>query len=118
MTGKTEWFIPDMYWPEADRGSYASHEAVCVLNPGAEDITVEITLYFEDRAPLVCRSVVCPAGRTRHIRTDGLLPTDGSGIPRGVGYAGAVRCSGPAVVQYTRVDTTQEPLALMTTMAY
>lgn len=116
--GKTEWFIPDMYWPETDQGDYVSHEAVCVLNPGSEDCTVEITLYFEDREPLKCQPSFCAAGRTRHIRTDVLKLESGEPLPRGIGYAGLVRCSVPVIVQYTRVDTTQNSLALMTTMGY
>ena len=107
-----------MYWPAEDHGSYVSHEAICVLNTGDADGTVDITLYFEDREPLRCEPVVCPAGRTRHIRTDILRLTDGSPLPRGIGYAACVRCTVPVVVQYTRVDTTQEPLALMTTLGY
>ena len=41
--------IPDCYWPDSANGAYVSHEAVCVLNTGTEEITVELTLYFEDR---------------------------------------------------------------------
>lgn len=115
---KTEWYIPDMYWAAEDHGSYVSHEAICVLNPQDEDCTVDITLYFADAEPVKCQRQLVAARRTNHIRTDELLLEDGSPLPRGVGYAGMVTCSVPVVVQYTRVDTTQEPLALMTTMAY
>ncbi len=115
---KQEWYIPDMYWPAEDNGSYVSHEAICVLNPGDEDCAIEITLYFEDREPVKCESVICPARRTNHIRTDVLKLEGGSPMPRGIGYAALVTCSVPVIVQYTRVDTTQNPLALMTTMGY
>lgn len=116
--GKTEWFIPDMYWAEEDHGSYVSHEAICVLNTHDEDCIVDITLYFEDREPVKCQQTICPARRTNHIRTDHLLLADGRSIPRGVGYAGYIKCSVPVIIQYTRVDTTQEPLALMSTIAF
>ena len=116
--GKKEWFIPDMYWPEKDAGDYVSHEAICVLNTGDKDCIVDITLYFENKEPLVCQRCICPARRTNHIRTDILRLANGDPLPRGVGYAGYVRCSEPVIVQYTRVDTTQNPLALMTTMCY
>lgn len=91
---------------------------ICVLNPNDTECAVDITLYFEDREPVKCESTICPARRTKHIRTDVLRLEDGSPLPRGVGYAGFVACSIPAIVQYTRVDTTQNPLALMTTMGY
>ena len=116
--GKTEWFIPDMYWAAKDNGDYVSHEAICVLNPTGEDCRVDITLFFSDRDPLPCRQCVCRAKRTNHSRTDELLLQDGSPIPRGIGYAAMITCSVPVVVQYTRVDTTQDPLALMTTICY
>lgn len=116
--GKTEWFIPDMYWAAKDQGDYVSHEAICVLNTADTDCTINITLYFEDRDPLKCACVVCASKRTCHIRTDFLLLENGDPIPRGIGYACHIQCSIPVVIQYTRVDTTQAPLALMTTMCY
>lgn len=116
--GKTEWYIPDMYWPAVDQGDYVSHEAICVLNPSEDDCVIDITLYFEDREPVKCERTVCAARRTRHIRTDVLKLEHGAPLPRGIGYAGLVTCSVPVIVQYTRVDTTQIPLALMTTMGY
>lgn len=42
------WFIPDGYWPAVSNSAYPSHEAICVLNPGKKDASLEITLYFED----------------------------------------------------------------------
>ena len=118
MAGKTEWYIPDMYWPGTDLGEYKSHEAICVLNTSLEDCIVNITLYFSDQEPIECETVVCPAKRTNHIRTDILRTIDGAALPRGIGYAGYVKCSVPAIVQYTRVDTTKQEFSLMTTMCY
>lgn len=115
---KMEWFIPDMYWPADDHGSYASHEAICILNPNDADCVVEITLYFEDREPILCARQMCAARRTVHLRTDRMKTRDGKAFPRGIGYAAIIRCSEPVIVQYTRVDTTQDPLAIMTTLAY
>ena len=115
---KKEWFIPDMYWPEKDNGHYTSHEAICILNTNDEVCRVDITFYFENCDPVQCKSMECPPQRVVHIHTPSLRLENGKCIPRGVGYAAKINCSVPAVVQYTRVDTTQEPLALMTTMAY
>lgn len=89
-----------------------------MLNTGSKDCTVKIFLYFEDKDPQECEEVICPAGRTKHIRTDVIHMADGTALPVGVGYAARIKCSVPVIVQYTRVDTTQEPLALMTTMCY
>ena len=56
--------------------------------------------------------------RTCHIRLDRLRSEDGREIPRGIPYALLVESNTPIVVQYSRLDTSQAELALMTTMAY
>ena len=119
--GKKQWLIPDMYWPEntAPDGVYVSHEAICVINASDQDCEIEIDFLFEKREPICGVKAVCSAMRTNHIRLDQLKNSDGDPlIPRGVGYAAVVRCSIPAAVQYTRVDTSQPELALMSTMAF
>ncbi len=113
------WYMPDMYWPETTSGSgYVSHESICVLNTGAEDAELRLTLYYEDREPIGPIPCHCPARRTHHIRMDRILLAEGTHIPRGVPYAAVLTSSVPVVVQYTRVDTTQPELALMSAMAF
>lgn len=108
-----------MYWPEKTSSPhYKSHESVCVLNLTNIDCEVLITLYYEDREPLVLPVQVCKSQRTNHIRMDMVTDVDGNHIPRGVAYAAVVECSTEAIIQYTRVDTTDPSTALMTTMAY
>ncbi len=117
--GKKTWVIPDMYWPEiTSPGHYVSHESVCVMNTSEKDCEVTISLYFEDRPPIEGLKAVCPAKRTNHIRMDAISSKNRKVVPRGVPYAALVRCSIPAVVQYTRVDTTQGENSLMTTIGY
>ncbi|MNW17985.1 Anabaena sensory rhodopsin transducer [compost metagenome] len=60
---------------------------------------------------------VCPAKRTKHIRTNSLIK-DGVGIPVGVPYAMEVESNVPVIVQYSRLDSTQAENSLMTTIAY
>lgn len=118
--GKTQWLIPDMYWPEiTSDGHYVSHESICVLNTSGLDCEIRIDLYFEDRPPVLGVASSCAAQRTHHIRMDKLKNIDGSEtVPKGVPYAAVVCASVPIVVQYTRVDTTQCENTLMTSMAY
>ncbi|MCD8104948.1 MAG: hypothetical protein LUF35_08105 [Lachnospiraceae bacterium] len=108
--------IPDCYWPEVSNGEYVSHEAVCVLNTGAAPVTVELTLYFEDREKLGGYQVTIPAERTKHIRLDQLVNVEGTAIPRGTPYAMVIEADQEVAVQYTRVDTTQSQLAIATTI--
>ena len=118
-TGKCEWFIPDAYYPAMDNGEhYVSHEAVCVLNTGDENAVINFTLYFEDRPPVTGFSATCPAARTHHIRMDQIQSEDGSSIPRGVSYAILAKSNVPVIIQYSRCDTTQPQMALMSLIAY
>ncbi len=117
--GNTTWLIPDMYWPEiTSEGHYVSHESICVLNTSDDECKLELTLYYEDRAPRGGYSVLCSAQRTHHIRMDRLTDANGAHIPRGTPYAAMIHASSPVVVQYTRVDTTQSANSQMTTLAF
>lgn len=116
--GAKVWLIPDGYYPEFSSGKFPSHEAICVLNPGKQDAEISITLYFEDRDKMEGFKAVCKAERTNHIRMDRIKNSDGVGVPVGVAYAMMVQSNTEIIVEYSRMDTTQAEMALMTTMAY
>ncbi|MEG6614689.1 sensory rhodopsin transducer [Pseudoclostridium thermosuccinogenes] len=116
--GSKVWFIPDGFYPPISNGAYPSHEAICVLNPGDRDANIEITLFFEDRDKMGGFRQVCKAERTNHIRMDKLKIEKGEGVPQGVAYAMMVESDQNIIVQYSRMDTTQAEMALMTTIAY
>ncbi len=56
--------------------------------------------------------------RTNHIRLDLIKNNEGKSIPMGVPYAAMVKSDQPIIVQYSRLDTTQAEIGLMTTMAH
>lgn len=117
--GACTWLIPDCYYPEiSSPGHYVSHEAICVLNTGSEDAHLRLTVYFEDNEPMEQFTASCQARRTNHIRLDQIRDVSGSGIPQGVPYAVMVESDAPVVIQYSRLDTTQAEMSLMTTMAH
>lgn len=118
--GARVWLIPDGYLatPPADGKPYQSHEAVCVLNTGISDAHIRLDLFFEDREPIKEIPVVVKAERTLHVRLDKPEQLGGTVIPRDVPYALRVRSDVPIIVQYSRLDTTQMNMALMTTIAY
>ncbi|WDQ34294.1 sensory rhodopsin transducer [Paenibacillus marchantiae] len=116
-TGHTYWVIPDGYIPPDSSGSLESHESICVLNTGIVDAQLQITIYFEDREPLEDIVAEVPARRTKHIRTASLRSGEQL-IPPGVPYAITVSSNVPVIVQYSRLDTTQPELALMSVMAF
>ncbi|WP_339276015.1 sensory rhodopsin transducer [Paenibacillus sp. FSL W8-0426] len=115
--GHVFWVIPDGYIPPESSGSLESHESICVLNTGIQDAELEITIFFEDREPLEHIKAVVPGRRTKHIRTASLQANDQT-IPAGVPYAITVSSNVPIIVQYSRLDTTQSELALMSVVAF
>lgn len=118
MEGAKTWYIPDGFYPTVSNGLYPSHESICVLNPGTKDASIEITLYFEEDEKRSGFKVECKAERGKHIRMDKLKDMHGAGVPIGVPYAMMVRSDVEIIVQYSRMDTSQAELTLMTTMAY
>jgi hypothetical protein len=121
MNGKAEgakkWMIPDGYIPPKSSNKLLSHESVCVLNTSGSDAHLTFTIFFEDRDPLVNIHETVGAMRTRHIRTAS-LSAEGQKIPVGVPYAIVVESDINVVVQYSRLDTTQKELALMSVVAH
>ncbi|MDP9472962.1 MAG: sensory rhodopsin transducer [Chloroflexota bacterium] len=116
--GARVWLIPDGYLPARSSGDQVSHEAICFLNTGAEEAHVTIAFYFEDRDPIKDVRVVVGAERTLHLRTDVPAALGGAEIPHGVPYAIRVESDVPICVQHSRMDTSQDALTLMTTIAH
>lgn len=116
--GSKVWFIPDGYYPSTSSGTQKSHDAICVLNTGKKEANISITLYFEDRDKMQGFYTSCGAERTHHIRMDKIKDKNGNTVPMDVPYAMMVESDVEIIVQYSRMDTTQAEMALMTTMAY
>ena len=115
--GKKTWLIPDAFYNSLSIGA-VSHEAVCVLNTSNDDAVINMTLYFENRDKMDGFQSYCKAGRTHHIRMDKLRSLSGETVPMDIPYAILVESSVEVVVQYSRLDTSQAEMALMTTVAY
>ena len=117
--GAQVWLVPDCFYPSiSSPGHYVSHEAICLLNTAKEDAHINLTLYFEDREPVRSFKTICKAERTNHVRLDLIRDENGNSIPQDVPYAIMVESEVPIVVQYSRLDTTQAEMSLMTTMAH
>ena len=117
--GHRVWAIAEGYIPPSSTGDtrqLVSHEAVCILNAGDGDAHVEITVYFAEREPAGPYVLEVPARRTRHIRFNDLKNPEP--IPADTDYSSVIVSSVPVVVQHTRLDTRQEALALLSTVAY
>jgi hypothetical protein len=113
--GRKRWAIAEGYIPAGSSGSgraLESHETACLLNAGDTDARVRITVFFSDREPLPPFHCTVPARRTLHVRFNDL------GVPKDTDYASVIEADQPIVVQHTRLDSRQDALALLTTMAY
>ena len=116
-TATYRWVIADGFLPATSQGDQVSHESVCVLNLSRVTAHLTLTLYYEDAPPQSGFHAQCPAERCHHIRLDRLRDQEGSPVPRGLAYAIVVESDVDVIVQHTRLDTSQQALALMTTMA-
>ena len=122
--GKRCWVVPDGFIPkltDADRATpngYVSHECVCLVNTGPKPADIELTVYFEDKAPVVVPIFVLAPQRCRHLRMDELKQDGKAVIERGGPYALRVQSDEPIVVQMSRLDTTQANMAFLSTMGF
>ncbi len=113
------WAVAEGYIPPASTGTsreLTSHETICILNAGAKEARIEVTVYFSDRAPAGPFLFTVGAQRTRHLRFNDFL--DPEPIPMGADFSSVIRSDVPIVVQHTRLDSRQAALALLSTMAF
>jgi hypothetical protein len=119
VIGRRRWAIAEGYIPGSSRGpepQMTSHETLCILNAGATDAHVAVTIYFTDRDPHGPYNLVVPARRTRHVRFNDL--NDPAPLPLETDYASVIESDEPIVVQHTRLDSRQSENALLSTIAF
>jgi hypothetical protein len=87
-----------------------------LLNAGGEEAKVEITVYFSNGEPAGPYVITVPARRTLHLRFDDL--DEPERIPPDTDFSSVIVSSVPIVVQHTRLDTRQQALALLSTIAH
>jgi hypothetical protein len=117
--GRRVWAIAEGYIPVESHGpapELTSHETACLLNVGATDAHVRITIYFADRDPVGPYQITVGARRTLHVRYNDLAEPER--VPRGTDYASVIESDVPIVVQHSRLDSRQAKNALLSTIAY
>lgn len=117
--GTDRWAIADGYIPAESTGpepEMESHDTVCLLNAGDRDATVTLEVFFTDREPAGPYEETVPAGRTEHIRFNGLEEPEP--VPRGTPFACVIESDEPVVCQQTRLDSRQAENALLSTIAH
>ena len=117
--GSRLWAIAEGYIPGESTGSgkeLTSHETVCILNASDTDARVAIMVYFTDREPAGPFTFTVPARRTQHLRFNDFREPEK--IPVDTDFASVTTSDVPIVVQHTRLDSRQEALALLSSIAY
>lgn len=117
--GHRRWAIAEGYIPTWSHGpapELTSHETFCVLNAGAREAHLAITIFYRDREPVGPYRLDVPPRRTRHFRFNDL--SDPEPIARGADYASLIESDEPVVVQHTRLDSRQAENALLSTIAF
>jgi hypothetical protein len=118
--GAHVWYVPDGYLPaqSAAGSELVSHEAVCLLNVTNQEAHVDLTFYFEDRAPIRDVKLTLGGERAWHVRLDQPEQLGGVVLPKDTPYALRVESDVPIIVQHSRMDVRDPNMALFTTMAW
>jgi hypothetical protein len=117
--GAKVWAIPGGHVPLRSSGEeprQTSRDELCVLNAGHVDVSLQLTIYYEDREPVGPYPLKVPAQRVRHVRFNDLI--DPHAMPLDTPYAAVLIADHPVVVQFTRHDTSQAANAIATTLAF
>lgn len=119
--GSKTWYVADGWMPlkskTADTG-YEGHEAIMILNCQNKDAEVFMDVYFEDKEPIEGIRLAVPAKRIKCFRMDHPNEIGGIKLERLSQYALRFRSSMEVVVQYGRMDVSQDNLAYIGTMGH
>ena len=116
--GKKMWIIPDCELPREGEGILKGHESVIVVNDNAEEVKIDVTIYFPDKDCVEGIVWTVGAKKVRCFRMNNVEDMCGFEVPFETQYAMKLAASGNIVVQYGRLDNRQTNLAYYTTLGY
>jgi len=119
--GSKLWFVADGYLPlkaKTDNAGFEGHEAIMILNCQDRPAQILMDVYFEDREPLEGIKLAVPARRIRCFRMDHPGEIGGVEIRRLEQYALRFRSDVEVIIQYGRMDVTQDNLAYIGMMGH
>lgn len=117
--GHRTWAFPSGFMPLGSTGpepEFTSREELCVLNPGREEVTLEVEAFLADDEPEDPFTLQVGPRRVRHMRINNLM--DPRPLRLGVPYGLIVRAEHPVVAQLVRTDTRSEALAVTALNGY
>ena len=119
--GSKSWFIPDGYLPYRQKtanSGYEGHESLMILNCNDEEAEICIDIFYEDREPESGIALKVPPRRIKCFRLDDPASIGGIKIDRLSQYAIRITSSTEVIVQYGKMDITQDNLAYVSLIAY
>ncbi len=119
--GSKVWYVADGWMPlknKTEDAGFEGHEAIMILNSNSKDAEVLMDIYFEDKDPIEGIKLSVAAKRIRCFRMDNPDDIGGIRLERLSQYALRFRSNIEVVVQYGRMDVTQENLAYIGSMGY
>jgi hypothetical protein len=118
-SGGKVWYFADGYLPEKRAiGGMEAHEALMLFNTNSVPANVTIDIYFSDADPFKGICVEVAPERVRTLRMDHPGDTGGMAIPPLTQYAIRVTSDVDIVVQFGRLDTTQENMSYYCGIGY
>jgi len=117
-TGKKVWLIPDGFRPEEGSYSERGHEALMILNAADEPADIRMTVFFENRDPIIGKHITVGPRRVRGLRTNKLEDLDGFVPNYHEKYALLFESNVDITIQYGVLDPTDLPMHLYTVMGY
>jgi hypothetical protein len=117
--GQTTWVIPGGHIPLRSSGpepEFTSRDELFLLNTGDRPAKVEMVVFYADREPVGGYELGVQARRVRSVRFNDLI--DPEALLLDIDFGVVITSDVPIVVQFTRVDTSRESLAMLGLLAF
>jgi hypothetical protein len=118
-TGNKKWIIPGGYIPFTSRGkepAFLSQDKISILNINEKSATVRITIFYKEDEAVEYEPVKVKGRRIRKIRINDLI--NPFPVILETEYGIMIESDEPVVVQFSQMNTGQNSLSLMGTVAY
>ncbi len=117
--GKKNWVFCDGYLPpKGDNPDFEGHEALMLTNLNDEKAEIELTLIFEEKAPVSGIFVTLDGMRTTCIRMDKPLGENGYKLGVSEQYTVWVKSSLPICACFGRLDVRQVNMSYYSVEGY
>jgi hypothetical protein len=112
--GSKTWYVADGWIPRKNKtedSKLEGHEALIILNYQSKDAEIFLDIFFEDKEPIEDIKISVPSKRVRCFRMDNPKDIGGVEIERLTQYALRIKSNIEVIVQFGRMDITQDNLA-------